>query len=243
MSAGGLGVGLGGTGLGIYEGNQAASAQRHAANSATDQLNAGKQQALGYLNPYQQAGQSALNPLSGLLTGQQFDPATGQTSTLSADARQNLFQQSPGYKFNLDQMMKATQASQAAKGNLLSGGAQKEIAQYSGGLASNEYNNYLNQLFQLSGMGQNAAGSEANIATGVGSQLAQASYAGVMGNVNKANNLSNFGFGVGGMGFQNAMGGGSSSGSGGSGAASSGLNSAFGNTQLASPDLMAMALA
>jgi hypothetical protein len=119
----------------------------------------------------------------------------------------SLFQQSPGYQFRLDEAMKAIQGSQAARGNLLSGGAMKELTQYSQGIASEEYNNQIDQLFKLAGMGQQADSSKANAAIGVGSDLAQSAYSGGMGNVNKYNNISNASFGMMGMSAK-SMGGG-----------------------------------
>lgn len=145
--------------------------QREAANEAANQLNASKQEAYGFLDPYAKAGQTALSPLQALLTG------TGSNGEqLSSDQRNQALYQNPGYQFALDQAMKGVQSSQASKGNLLSGGAQKEIAQYSSGLASQNYNDYIGQLFQFAGMGQNAANAKANVALGVANPLAESAF-------------------------------------------------------------------
>lgn len=155
------------------------SNQRKAANQAAEQLNASKKEAYGFLDPYTNAGQSALSPLQALISG--TDSSGNQ---LSSEQRNAIFYQNPGYQFSLDQALKGVQASQAARGNLLSGGAQKEIAQYASGAASQYYNDYLNQLFQFAQMGENAATAKANVATGTGSQLSQAAFSnGIAGDV------------------------------------------------------------
>lgn len=207
---------------GVYAGNKAASAQRQAAAGAAQQLNASKNEAYGFLNPWSNAGGGALSPLTGLLTGSSYNYQNGQQNQLSPDQRMGLMQQSPGYQFRLDEAMKAIQGSQAAKGNLLSGGAMKELTQYSQGIASDEYNNQIDQLFRLATMGQQSDMAKANAAIGVGTNLAEASYSGGMGNVNKYNNISNASYGLmgsaakaGGGGFGGGFGGGGAGGGGG----------------------------
>ena len=63
---------------------------------------------------------------------------------------------SPGYQARLDAGLYGENSSAAAKGSVLSGGAQQELAQYGQNFASNEYSN----LF-----GQKLAGTQANNAT------------------------------------------------------------------------------
>lgn len=201
-------AGGGAIGGGIYAGNKAADAQRQAAASASRELRASKNEAYGFLNPWSNAGGSALSPLTGLLTGSSYNYQNGQQTQLDPSQRMSLFQQSPGYQFRLDEAMKAIQGSQAARGNLLSGGAMKELTQYSQGIASEEYNNQIDQLFRLAGMGQQSDTSKANAAIGVGSDLAQSAYSGGMGNVNKWNNISNASYGLIGSAAKAAGGGG-----------------------------------
>lgn len=164
-------LGLGSIAQGYYA-NKSRQAAGQAYNSGLNSLTDSQNQALGYLNPYNQAGQTALSPLTGLLTGNQYDPTTGQTTALTPDQRDQLLYQSPGYKFSLDQTTQALQKQQTAQGIALSGGAQKELAQYVSGLSSQYSNDYINQLSQLAGSGQNAANSEANTVNNFGSQIA-----------------------------------------------------------------------
>lgn len=212
ISAAGL---IAGTGAGLYGGNKAASAQRAASADAANRINAAKGEAIGYLQPYADIGQQALSPLTALLVGKSYNSNTGEFTDLNQEQRLSNFFESPAYQFNLSQGMSAINKAQIAKGMSLSGGAFKEIANYAQGNASNEWQNQLNNLFQLAGIGQNASTAQANTAIGAGSDLASLAYAGGMGNVNKYNNISNFGYGIAGTGYSNLAGGGSGGGSGG----------------------------
>ncbi len=152
------------------------SNQRKAAADARNALEASKREGIGYLTPWANAGGAALAPLTGLLTGNSFDYTTGKSTPVSGDQRMDLFQTSPGYQFRMDQAIKAIQGSQAAKGNLLSGGGLKELTEFSQGVASDEYGNFLSQLFNLAGMGQQADTSRSNLAMGFAAPTAQAAF-------------------------------------------------------------------
>lgn len=215
---------------GMFAGNKAASAQRAAAGSANRRLAAGKEEAIGFLDPYEQSGRAALSPLTALLTGQKYDDATGKMVDVSEQERMANFFQSPGYKFKFGQGMSAIEKSQAARGNLLSGGAPKELINYAQGMASDEYGTFINQLMQQAGMGQNAATSQGNYAMNAASNMANMDYNAGMANANKYSNLSNAAFGMAGLGMQGAMFGGggvappSSAGGGGGGRYNSAYN-------------------
>ena len=110
-----------------------------------------------------QTGETSINPISnsGLGFGdlmKTFDP-----STVSVD---------PGFDFRLQEGQKALERSAAAKGSGLGGGTLKALADYSQGLASQEYDraytrqfntfqtdqaNRYNRLASISGVGQVAA--------------------------------------------------------------------------------------
>jgi hypothetical protein len=172
VAVGGAAVIGGGMAAQGYFGNKASKKASRAAAAAAEEIRRSKQEAIGYLAPYRQSGSLALSPLTGLLTGNQYDPNTGQTTAINSEQQQALFQKSPGYQFRIDQAMKNVQASQAAKGGLLSGGAMKELSDYGSGMASSEYGNYINQLMGLSGIGERAATNSGNFATGAGAQIA-----------------------------------------------------------------------
>lgn len=203
--AAGLATGVIGTGLGIYEGNKAASAGRSAAGSSYSALDASKGEALGRLDPYAMYGRQALTPLSALLFGQKYDPNTQSSTPISEEERMSYFKQSPNYQFTLDQGLKAIEKRNAATGSLLSGGLFKELQSYGQQTASGEYNNFISQLFQQAGIGQAADTNAASVIQGIGSQQAGYNYAGGMANAQKYANLSNFMFNLGGQGFSTAL--------------------------------------
>lgn len=204
----GLAAGIAGAGLfGNYMGNKSASAERHATNEAKNRIESGKNEAYGFLNPYSDFGRSALSPLSALLTGQNYDLDSGEFSKVGADERMANFLQSPGYKFRLGEGLSAIEKSAAARGQSLSGGKYRALSDYAQGSASDEYNNYLNSLFQQAGIGMQADTNKSNVAMNAASGIANYAYQGGMANANKYANLSNMGFGLAGMGAQSAMGG------------------------------------
>jgi hypothetical protein len=101
----------------------------------------------GLLEPYRKAGESALGRLTGAmgLGGQAGSP-------------QQLLEMDPGYAFRLGEGMKALERVQAARGNMLSGGAIKAGQRYAQDFASGEYGNAYNRLANIAGLGQTVGG-------------------------------------------------------------------------------------
>jgi hypothetical protein len=66
---------------------------------------------------------------------------SAQQYAFTPPSGQEVLNQDPGYQFRLSEGLKALQASQAAKGGLVSGGALKALEGYGQGLASQEYQN------------------------------------------------------------------------------------------------------
>lgn len=183
------GVGLAGTvtsGVLGYEGQQGVSnASQNAAQLQAQEA----QNALNFQQnefnttqanqrPFLEAGQSAVGNLSQLLApgGSLSQPWTGtfQAPTAAQAAA------TPGYQFTLQQGRQAIQNSAAAQGNVLSGGTEAALDQYSQGLASTDYQqafnnaltqygtayntfennqaNQFNRLASVAGLGQTTAG-------------------------------------------------------------------------------------
>lgn len=67
------------------------------------------------------------------------------------------FQNSPDYQFALDQGFKGLDRSAAAKGRLYSGGYGEDLTKFGQGLATQNYQNYMNNLGRLSNTGQSTA--------------------------------------------------------------------------------------
>lgn len=100
--------------------------------------------------------------------GAQPMAAAGQPTQQQAQNGFDLFRNSTGYKFRLDQGMNALNSGYAGAGTLQSGAAMKAAVNYGQNLASGEFGNYLNALSQQQGVGLQAAGAQA----GVGVQYA-----------------------------------------------------------------------
>lgn len=168
---GGAVAGLAGAAISADAAGNAADTQAGAtATAAADQLTA-EQAALAQQQsqfntiqadeqPWMQAGQSALS---------QMQNSSWQQPYTMAD-----FQQDPSYQFDLSQGTQAIQQAAAAQGGLKSGGMLKSIAQYTQGMASNDYqqafNNYQTQqnaafgrLSSVAGLGAQATGQMAQV--------------------------------------------------------------------------------
>lgn len=104
------------------------------------------------------------------------------------------FFNSPDYQFALQQGQQALDNSASAHGNLLSGQQQIGVTNYAQGLASQQYNNFMNRLQGSAVQGQQAGGALANAALGQGSALAgltaQSGNVGAAGTVGQANALN-----------------------------------------------------
>lgn len=146
-------------------------------------------------SPYTNLGLSATSKIGALLgfgrmygeggSGGQFrfDPtnaAQDQTNALSD------FYTSPGYQWRLGQGISALDRSAAAKGRLLSGGQTKAVQEYGQGLASAEYQNWLDQYWKAAGMGQQATGA----LSGTNSGLTQYGGNALMGGAQAAGNYT-----------------------------------------------------
>ena len=153
---------------------KAIQAQRAGIGQQIASLEAGRQVGLEYLEPYTQVGERALSPLTGLVLGRQYDPATGDFRTITPEERMALFQESPGYQFRLEQGQQALEATQAARGGLLSGRALQEAQRLGQQEATQEYGGYLARLQSLAGIGRGAAGQAAQTAIGAAGQIGQA---------------------------------------------------------------------
>lgn len=134
-------------------------------SSGASQANAAQTQALEQvradLGPYNTMGQNALG-VAGDLSG-----ANGPDA---ATAAMKNFYTSPGYQFRLDEGLRGINANAAAQGAFRSGATVKAEQAYGQGLASSEFKDYYNRLYDLSRLGENAAAQQGNadLATGQG---------------------------------------------------------------------------
>lgn len=100
-----------------------------------------------YMNPYIKAGQGALGNLQGQYGNLINDPG-GLMAKLGGG-----FQASPGYKYQVGQAQNAINNAAAAGGMLGTPQEQQEMAQTVGGLANQDYYNYLNHVLGMYGQG------------------------------------------------------------------------------------------
>ena len=105
------------------------------------------------LEPYRTAGTAALERLSGAMG------LGGQAQ------QQKMLEMDPGYGFRLGEGLKALERMQAARGNMLSGGAMKAGQRYAQDYASGEYSNAYNRLANIAGLGQTTGTQLGNAAS------------------------------------------------------------------------------
>lgn len=103
----------------------------------------------------------------------QFDVGYGSEaqSAWSPEVIQSKLEATPGYKFRMDQGMKALERTAAARGNLLSGNTLAAAQEYGQGLASQEYQNRLAQLQNTVATQAPGINQQAGLLQGAGSQL------------------------------------------------------------------------
>jgi hypothetical protein len=146
--------------VGGVSAQNAADAQKKAAEQASQAEMQMYQQTRSDLAPYRSFGASLVGPLQGLLAG---DPGA-QMAELSG---------LPGYQFTLNQGLQAAQDSAAARGLGSSGAALQGAANYAAGLADSTYGNQVNRLLQGAGMGQGAAAQTGGFGATAAGQVGQ----------------------------------------------------------------------
>lgn len=158
-------LGLGGSFLSSQASKKAAKVQGAAAQRAEQRF-----------APFANVGQGAVTTL-----GQLFGIGPDGQQTGNADFS-NFFQ-SPDYEFARGEGLKALEFSNAAKGQLNSGNNMRDLVQFGQGLATQNFGNYFNRLLQLSNLGAQAAGGQAEQ---IGNQ-GQAKASGIVGSANAWN--------------------------------------------------------
>lgn len=101
------------------------------------------------------------------------------------------FQAGPGYQFQLGEGVRALDNSASARGMLLSGAGQRDLAQFGQGLANQEWGSHLDRLGGLAQNGQQATMGGLDLTTGlrrgVAGNLADIGTARATGTIGKAN--------------------------------------------------------
>lgn len=151
-----------GAGASVYSANKAASAQTKAANQSAQIQKDQYAQTRSDLAPYRDSGAAANTQYSNLL---------GLNGEGARNNAFSMYQTDPGYQWQRQQAIDATQSSAAARGSLFSGAALKAISDRTQNIANLDYGNYLSRLSGLQAVGANAAAQTgqfgANAANGV----------------------------------------------------------------------------
>lgn len=164
----------------IFGGKKTQKASVGAANQGFDYLKGNEN-----VTQAQTMGSQASGLLSGLL-GLGGDQAAGEAAF-------GQYRDSTGYQFRVDEGMRGIEGSRAARGILNSGATAKSLNEYSQGMASQEFSNYLEQLgatqatglqsaYQVGSAG-GTAGANAMSAIQQGNQDKQSGLGGLIGGI------------------------------------------------------------
>lgn len=165
-----------GAGASIYAANKSAGAVKQASQNSVQEQQREYDQARADNAPARTTGTSALNDIAKLY-GLDYTDANGNTVKGSGKSDFSGFMTSPDYSFALSQGQDAINRSAAAKGGLLSGAAVKAGTTYAEGLATQNFDNYVNHLQGVAGAGQAAT----NATTAAGTNMANANSQAILG--------------------------------------------------------------
>ena len=149
---GDIGQGIGG--IASLFGGKGTVPNTNAANNYYSQMQGSNDR---YLQPYIGAGQNAMGTLQGQYNSLINDPSAMMNKFGAG------YQQSPGYQYNVDQATKGANNAAAAGGFIGSPQQQEYMAKQIGGLASQDYNQYLNNAMGLYGQGLQGMGNINNM--------------------------------------------------------------------------------
>lgn len=177
---------IAGSAISANAAGKAAQAQENSATNATDaQLQMFNTTQANYA-PQVALGQGASKLLAGI-----YGTGSGGNGTPNYAA----FNNSPGYKFSVQQGQAAINKQAAASGNLYSTNTLGALSAYNTGQASTQYNSYINQLLTMSGLGNAASSGVGSAATATGKGIANnytnAGNAAANGALGQANAFSN----------------------------------------------------
>lgn len=205
---GGLGSAIGGL-FGASSADKAAKQQSDAINRAIDLQQQQFQQTSQNMLPFLNAGDTALNDLLNTLIPSQapqnlnlLDPISslvGPAPTPNAPGAN--FQSSPGYNYQLQQMMNGIQNSAAGRTGAVSGNMLRSLQANAGGLANQDFwnwynalnNSYLQKYGDMSNMRNQAISLISNLASGGQNAAANLGTTGVQAVGNIANSLAALG--------------------------------------------------
>lgn len=171
----------------------ASAAQLQAAEDSIAAQQQGQQAAQANTQPWINSGASALAQLGRLLginipgSSQYSAPATSGNGTVtggptggfsgtgsgtgSGNDVLSTLENTPGYKFSLQQGLNAVENSAAARGMQLSGATLKDLNNFAQGTAQSTYQQNVGNLESLAGLGQSSSGQAASGALQTGANI------------------------------------------------------------------------
>lgn len=184
---GGLGSAIGGI-FGASASSDAAKAQSKELNRAIDLQQAEFQQTTQNMLPFLQLGTTGANVLANNYFGvsptgtfnpnapfiQPISSVVGAPPSPTDPSLLNQFQQSPGYQYQLQQMMNAVQNSSAGRNGAISGNMMRSLQSNAGGLANQDYWTFYNALLGNYGNRYQDISNQRNMITGTLSNIAGA---------------------------------------------------------------------
>jgi len=144
---------------------------------ATEAQIAGQERAIGQYQESFGATEESLAPWlqSGAEAAGQYANILGAgTGAPNTEAMYEGLRQYPGYQFALEEGLGAVEQSAAARGTLQSGQTMKDLTAYGQGLATSNFENYMNRLQGLSGVGQQTAVQTGGFRQNMAGQVAAA---------------------------------------------------------------------
>lgn len=148
-----LGSAVIGGGLSAWSSNKAGKTQAKYAGAALAEQRAARAEGRADLAPYMETGANATSTL-GRIFGVHPD---GNGLPFSPEVYE-AYKRTPGYQFMVGEGTDALTHKAASAGGLQSGNFMRDLAKFRQGLASTTFqSDYVNPLFRLAGMGQNAA--------------------------------------------------------------------------------------
>jgi hypothetical protein len=158
--------------LGGFGAKKVASARRQAANTQRLEQEAMDRQAAAQYEQAKLSGKSQYDQQLADYNTQLGDLTKQRDIELQTYDPTAQLRATPGYQFRYNTGEGALQSGQAARHNVFSGRAGKELQQYGQDFASNEFGNEVNRLSNLMGQGFQASTGLGNAAIGQGNQMA-----------------------------------------------------------------------
>lgn len=133
-----------------FSSQQAAKAQKRAADAGLALQKSQFEQTRGDLAPYRNAGATASTRYADLM---------GNNGDTARNAAFATYKTDPAYDWQRNQAIDSVQGSAAARGSLFSGNTLRAISDRTQQIANTDYSNYLARLAGMSNSGQQAAAS------------------------------------------------------------------------------------